>query len=560
MSSDPHSFWQDLASDMSGQPVRQSTQLLNHVENTSYGTWMAVAILPVIFIWVLVFQLAFLLADQKETALLSHHAEHATKRSQHMATSFKSGLDQLARWPQAMASNPSVIATLGHLESENLAHMDDQLSAHLQSDLLARSLNEELANYSGAKGLDLIWVMRLDGIAVASSDYQDRNALIGRNFSEQEFFRLTLNNGLGNQFVKEGPTKSPSIHVAALAFREKTRMGVVAARIDVEGLRHLLDHSHSVVTDPFGMVILSTDKEWEGRIFKKAALENLDPQTAKSNYQLEDVPEIAVSTDFHLGQMLVTDASGRSSVWQSWDVADYGLKVHAFETIQDVWVARSEAHQLGWAAALAATGFYLMVLAIFYWRRRERVYQLEVEGLTQSLEQSQQDLANLSIVDPLTGAYNRRHFVERLEKELARHRRYHTDLSVFLVNLDHFRKVNDTYGHAFGDIVLKQITMIARSLLRDNDFWFRTGGEEFVALMPETALAGAQVVAERMREAISISGFGPFNNEISLTVSMGLTGAGLNDDTETIMKRAEEALFDAKRHGRNRVVSRAPES
>src|SRR5208337_1683677 len=121
--------------------------------------------------------------------------------------------------------------------------------------------------------------------------------------------------------------------------------------------------------------------------------------------------------------------------------------------------------------------------------------------------------------DPLTGAMNRIRIEERARFELMRSDRYGNKLSLLMIDLDHFKKVNDTYGHSAGDKVLKGFCDIARGLLRSIDILGRWGGEEFVALLPETSLAGAKIVAERLRSMIESSSF---DNRIRVTASIGV--------------------------------------
>jgi diguanylate cyclase (GGDEF)-like protein/PAS domain S-box-containing protein len=159
----------------------------------------------------------------------------------------------------------------------------------------------------------------------------------------------------------------------------------------------------------------------------------------------------------------------------------------------------------------------------------------------------------LSVTDPLTNLINRRKFFEELEKEANRCRRYKHPLSLIMLDIDHFKKVNDTFGHQFGDKVLCHIAEILRTNTRRTDTVARYGGEEFIILLPETPLVGGGEVAERIRQATAKSVICDNLNNIAVTVSLGVTNFSLEDNIDSFVKRADQALYKAKDAGRNAV-------
>lgn len=165
------------------------------------------------------------------------------------------------------------------------------------------------------------------------------------------------------------------------------------------------------------------------------------------------------------------------------------------------------------------------------------------------------ELARQAHVDMLTGLSNRRHFFVLAEKELARARRHQETFSMLMLDVDHFKRFNDTYGHDVGDMVLRKMSAVCTGVLRGNDILARLGGEEFAVLLPETTLEAALETAERLREAVAASGMELATGEmLRFTVSIGaacLTPADENIDA--ILKRADSALYAAKNAGRNGV-------
>jgi len=164
--------------------------------------------------------------------------------------------------------------------------------------------------------------------------------------------------------------------------------------------------------------------------------------------------------------------------------------------------------------------------------------------------------------DPLTGVYNRRVFLDRLEQEVERHRRSVVPMSLILFDMDHFKHVNDTYGHAVGDEVLRHAVSTALPTLRKGDLLARYGGEEFTILLPDTPLAAAVRTAERVREALEQAP--PQIGSVAhprVTASFGVTAAvGHTENTEDLLYAVDDAVYTAKREGRNRVCIRATRS
>ncbi len=164
-------------------------------------------------------------------------------------------------------------------------------------------------------------------------------------------------------------------------------------------------------------------------------------------------------------------------------------------------------------------------------------------------------LAHLSITDPLTGAKNRRFFTETTQKEIERSKRYKASLSLLLLDIDFFKKINDTYGHAAGDQVLKEFVASIEPALRNSDIFCRIGGEEFSILLVETDLKLAKNIAERIRALVEDLEVCFDTKIIRFTVSVGLSQLLIDDDNfDKLMKRTDDALYQAKKAGRNQVA------
>lgn len=181
----------------------------------------------------------------------------------------------------------------------------------------------------------------------------------------------------------------------------------------------------------------------------------------------------------------------------------------------------------------------------------ERVALMEQDALIvrENLEEQRQK----ALIDPLTGLPNRAAWTERLEQEVEQWQRHGNSLLIAMLDLDHFKRINDNYGHLAGDRVLKLIASVLRKRIRGSDFIARFGGEEFVLLVPDTPLADGAKLAEALRAAIEACPFHFKGEPLTVTVSMGMTAFKPGERSELVLKRADEALYRAKNAGRNRV-------
>ncbi len=199
---------------------------------------------------------------------------------------------------------------------------------------------------------------------------------------------------------------------------------------------------------------------------------------------------------------------------------------------------------LGIAASLALLGIVLFLIS----------------RLAGSLSEAYSIIETMSITDELTQLFNRRHFHARLDEEIARARRYGHPLSLLMMDIDHFKTINDRYGHQTGDDVLKAIAAIFGSNTRSADIVARYGGEEFVVLLPETENETARMTADKLRAAIERQAFtSPDQSPFHVTASFGvacldMTDKNNADTAQQIVKMADDAMYQAKQAGRNRVV------
>jgi diguanylate cyclase (GGDEF)-like protein len=179
-----------------------------------------------------------------------------------------------------------------------------------------------------------------------------------------------------------------------------------------------------------------------------------------------------------------------------------------------------------------------------------------VRGLYKKLEAAQKQLQEMVIIDDLTRVYNRRYFFQAVEKEESRARRYGAAFSCIMMDVDHFKLVNDHFGHDGGDKVLKMIAGVLKSNCRKSDLVARFGGEEFMIILPQTRIEDARPAAEKLRQAVADAVIESPQGAIRVTASFGVAAIDLNEQdraVDAMLERADQALYQAKAAGRNTV-------
>lgn len=197
-------------------------------------------------------------------------------------------------------------------------------------------------------------------------------------------------------------------------------------------------------------------------------------------------------------------------------------------------------------------------LSVILWRKFTTItlQQSQLEKASAELQQKQRLLERLTRLDGLTGLYNRNTFVDLAEQELHRAQRNVTSTAILLMDLDYFKRVNDTWGHPAGDAVLRHVATLANSTVRSTDLVGRLGGEEFIVLLPGTSVDAARRLAEKLRAVLEASPTAWEQTTIVATVSIGIAGTTASEKRsfDSLYSDADKALYMAKQRGRNRVV------
>jgi diguanylate cyclase (GGDEF)-like protein len=227
----------------------------------------------------------------------------------------------------------------------------------------------------------------------------------------------------------------------------------------------------------------------------------------------------------------------------------FDLKIQSTKSVQEI---------------LQEANIRLSLINLDYDQMNKQLIQAKInlENLTRELEEKNRILDNLANVDGLTGVFNHRYFQYALDQEINRSTRHGTSISLLFIDIDYFKKFNDTYGHQVGDFVLVEFARTIQANIRQYDILARYGGEEFVVILPETSTEEALVVAEKLRNIIEMTPFRDNREEYRVTASFGQAcskpGVEDNFNRDILVSKADQALYEAKEKGRNRVAAFTP--
>ena len=314
----------------------------------------------------------------------------------------------------------------------------------------------------------------------------------------------------------------------------------MAEHIDINELHWLLDIVQSI---DVGVVVMDRDynvEVWNSFMENHSGV-GADKAARRSLFTL--FPEIDQAWFTHKVETAVMLGTRAFTIWEQ-----RPNLVH-FKSYQPITGMADEMYQNVTILPLrSSTGKTDHVCLIIY----------DVTGVAvnkRQLESANTKLQELALRDGLTGLLNRRYWESCLEREFARHQRYDNPVSLVIFDIDHFKRVNDTYGHQTGDEVIRETARITSQLVRETDFAGRYGGEEFVVLLPGTTLDGAAQFAERLRSTIERQQIDYQGSPLTFTISLGV--ATLADDMagyQALLERADKALYQSKEGGRNRVT------
>ena len=311
--------------------------------------------------------------------------------------------------------------------------------------------------------------------------------------------------------------------------------------LDISELHWLLDIVQSI---DVGVVVL--DRDYRIQVWN-SFMENHSGQSARQVSQrslLDLFPEIDRTW---FTQKIETAAMLGTRVFTIWEQRPYLVRFRSYQPITGL--VDHMYQNVTILPLRTVNGSTDHVCLIIYDVTNVAINKLQLEAANTQLQE-------LALHDGLTGLLNRRHWENCLEHEFARHNRYSSEASLVIFDIDHFKQLNDTYGHQAGDEVIRQVAEVTRGMIRDTDYAGRYGGEEFVVLLSDTPLEGAVLFAERLCQAVAQRRILHGEQQLQCSVSIGVAciHPGMADH-RMLIEEADKALYQAKSGGRNRVVA-----
>jgi diguanylate cyclase (GGDEF)-like protein len=472
--------------------------------------------------------------------------------------------------PGTMASMTGVRAALVDAELPRFAlRASDSIEtrrAVLERDDRLTSLSHQFKEIATLSGLDLIWLIDPRGTCIASSNVGEPLSFVGAQFGDRTYMQAVARGHASIGFARGLVTGVPGIFVTSPVISAGKVVGAVVGKINLSRTRHWVAQPGAFVADQNGVIILAHDPKFQWHALPGAAALTMSAPERERIYPARDIVALRVMPQGArlraqapwlsniLAEGLVSIEGGPPSLLRISSSARHDLKtglVVPFDLSDDAEQNYRRNRLLIFFASLSVLAVCI-VLTISY--SRERRLHRATRDLAAQLQQANDRLSDEARFDALTGALSRRYFLDRLRNELRHAQSTQQALSMMIADLDHFKQVNDRYGHATGDRALEYFHAVCARVLRVEDAVGRLGGEEFGILLPGAPAGQAEQLAERIRLDFRRSRPASIPEDIGLSVSIGIAAAQRDDSPERLLSRADQALYLAKARGRNRCM------
>jgi diguanylate cyclase (GGDEF)-like protein len=441
----------------------------------------------------------------------------------------------------------------------------------------ARAASVFFSGLNSAAGTTVVYLIDRKGNTIASSNWNEEDSFVGHNFSFRPYFQDAMRGKDGHFYALGVVSRAPGYYISHPVMANQEILGAVAIKINLTDLDREWQVSHDyevTVTDELGINFLSSRADWKYRPLKP-----LDAaQVARLNNTRQY--DAILRQPLHLEEQSIPGSRVRVIRVSSTKEADRPIDNEEYVLQQkklpespwtvSVFMRVAPVHERALRdTAIVAAFLSFLTVAGLYWREQRRHIGVREQARRQieaahaelaerhrQLETLSEELYRKAITDPSLPCYNRRFFLEHTDKLAAGANRHQTALSIVILDVDHFKSINDSYGHPTGDMVLHRLVEICGGAMRGEDIFARFGGEEFILALMHTTAEEAAIAAERLRTAVSGETFRHEGREFTITISCGVAQYDARESgIESAIRRADKALYAAKRTGRNRVVS-----
>jgi diguanylate cyclase (GGDEF)-like protein len=457
---------------------------------------------------------------RQELALISANLDGMLNRLQGMAVVLAGGSDVR-----------SVLASFGAgARPSPLAYEARKAEWTARADLLAAS--QHLLATTKEIGADVVWAMNAGGDCVAASNVATGTSFVGTNYADRSYFSSAQAGTRGHQYAVGRITNVPGLFFSAPVIADGRFLGAVAVKSDLPRIAAAIDHPSAFVTDDQGVIILAADHSREMRALPGAAVNRLSGEQRLSRYLRLQFDTQDVGTRSGPGELVRLAGSPDPHISVRNELSQHGITVHIVVPVKNLDGLRRDA--LVAFLLLALSGILLNALAFgsraYLLRTRQYRQGMEAPATNPCAGSTSSSRASPGSM-PLTGLYNRRFMDEFLEREVARMHRKQLPLAVIVIDIDHFKRFNDAFGHAGGDAMLCAASELVRRHMRKSDVVCRYGGGEFFIVMPEATLEAARQRAGALLLALrdlKVSHEGKTLGKI--TVSLGLAALPQHGD------------------------------
>ncbi|MBW0446778.1 sensor domain-containing diguanylate cyclase [bacterium M00.F.Ca.ET.228.01.1.1] len=534
--------------------------------------------LIVLACWFVAGMVADRMVQQELAAALHAQRQMAASIVDNMAEVIASDLAMSRAIPATLAEMDMIQHAL--VQSRNYAAnggaTEPALRAALLKDPRLSPVSTFLHRAQGFSGLDQVWLVNANGICVASSDVRSdprapRGSFLGIDMRVRAYLAKALLGAFSETYGVGRTTGEPGIFIAVPVYADGELAGAVVAKVGIARLRHWVAHAGTFVADDNGVIIMAHDSKLEGHALPNSRIAKMSVAERTVTYRRDGFPDIQIRVDTQVreqapwvsaataGQLFGSSGQPGPALYQTRSGLNSGLSAHLVEPLS-AWPELLRNHKrdhLLVFLTLAGTVALAWVITVSY--VRERRHHRATRDLAEQLQSANTLLSAEARHDALTGALSRRYFLDLLRHEIDRAHLGNQPLCMAIADLDHFKQINDRFGHAAGDRALEHFVDTCRAELRGADAIGRLGGEEFGLLLPATDLAGGREVVERLRLRLKAVPSSKLPASVTLSVSIGITELSVDDLPERIMSRADMALYAAKTGGRDRTEALPPD-
>ncbi|TKC83073.1 diguanylate cyclase [Trinickia terrae] len=524
--------------------------------------------------WIVAGLVADRTAERELDDAIGTQRQISTAAADNMAQMIASDLAMARAIPETIAEIRMIQRALA--QARNYAAkrpgMEPELRAALANDPQLAGISDFLHNAQGFSGLENIWLVNTEGLCVASSNAASPSSFVGRNMQSRAYLEEALLGGFTQAYGVGRNSGEPGIFIASPVYEDGMLVGAIVAKIGIARLRHWVARAGTFIADENGVIIMAHDSAVAGHALPHARIQKMDADERKNIYMRTDFPEFGVQPLLAqvehdapwvpralASQISELPGTHTPSLYEMRGGLNSGLSAHLVDPLIS-WPELLRNHRnMHLLAFVLLAGSITLAYLIGASYLREKRHHRATRHLADQLQEANALLSAEARDDALTGALSRRYFLDLLQKEIAAARAGGKPLCLAIADLDHFKQINDRFGHAIGDRALEHFVAICRAELRTGDAIGRLGGEEFGIVLPATTLADGQAVAQRLHDRLKAQPSPRLPASVTLSVSIGITELGRTDLPERIMSRADLALYAAKSAGRDRTKALPPD-